>query len=206
MEIAPRSTFINCIASGNYLHGFYIDGADANAMRFKACSATVMGDLVCLDSSFLGNSHDSWHLATNGGPDLAYQRGLVSSGGTVYQALLDGFSGQAPPNATYWRDIGAAWIGFPNVLPYNPATTYYRVGAYFVEGANQYGALINCYTESDQGPGTLAANTMVISGVNAAGTNGVYMYAVGTAMVLEGGPFKIGRASQRPAYIWTPAK
>lgn len=190
--------FKNCLASQNRLHGFYIQGSDANNMRFIGCNATSNGGLGFYDSSFLGNSHTMWHLATNGGPDISWQRGLVSDGGNVFQALQDNFSGHPTSDADYWANIGNAWISFPNILPYNPATVYYRAGSFASEGLNQYGAMINCYMEADQAPGYVAPNTLVFSGVNASGVNGVYLYAAQSSLILEGGQFKMGRIFTSP--------
>lgn len=190
--------FINCEALQNRLHGFYMQGADANHMSFISCSAVSNGGLGFYDKSFLGNSHTMWHLASNGSPETAYQRGLVSDGTNVFGAIQDGFSGHDTTDAAYWANLGNTWIAFPDVLPYDPTTIYYRVGAFVTEGLNQYSAIVNCYTESDQAPAYLAGQTFILSGLIASQQAGVMLTERSGALSVEGGQLKFGYAFTAP--------
>lgn len=193
-----NSIFINCEAIQNRLHGFYMQGADANHMSFISCSAVSNGGLGFYDKSFLGNSHTMWHLASNGSPETVYQRGLVSDGTNVFQALQDNFSGHDTTETDYWANVGNTWIAFPDVLLYNPATIYYRVGAFVTEGLNQYSAIINCYTESDQAPAYLAGQTFILSGLIASQQKGVMFTERGGALSVEGGQMRFGYTFTAP--------
>lgn len=147
------STFKECHAYYNMLNGFYIKGADANDMTFENCDVVGNGAAGFKDYSFLGNHYKTNHTASNGSPELTTQRGLVKSGGTVYACIKDTTVGIAPPNTTYWQDIGTEWIGFENVLDYDANTVYWAVSGYILQGGNQYGTLIGNYSELDQAPG-----------------------------------------------------
>ena len=158
------STFNDCHAYQNLLHGIYIKGGDANAMSFTNCDVVSNGGVGIYDKSFLGNNYAYNHVASNGSPEVSYQRGLVKSGGTVYACIKDTTLNIAPPNATYWQDIGTAWLSYPNVLDYNAATTYYAVSSIILEGANQYGTSTSNYVESDQAPGYIDQNNLNLNG------------------------------------------
>jgi hypothetical protein len=148
------SSFYQCHAFANRLHGFYFKGGDANAMIISNCDASNNGGVGYYDQSFLGNHFTGNHAATNGSPEIPYQRGLVKFGGTVYACIKDETSGHVPPNATYWQDIGKEWFtSYPAILNYNPSTVYYAVAGYILEGGNQYGTLLGNYCELDQAPG-----------------------------------------------------
>lgn len=147
------STFTSCHAYYNLLHGIYVRGGDANAMSFTNCDVVGNGATGYYDKSFLGNHYTSNHAATNGSPELSFQRGLVKSGGIVYACIKDTTVGIAPPNAAYWQNIGTDWMAYPYVLDYNSATVYYAVAGYILEGGNQYGTLVGNYCELDQAPG-----------------------------------------------------
>lgn len=158
------STFNDCHAYQNMLHGIFIKGGDVNAMSFTNCDIVSNGGVGIYDKSFLGNNYAYNHVASNGSPELPYQRGLVKSGGTVYACIKDTLLNVAPPNTTYWQDIGTAWLSYPSVLDYNAATTYYAVSSIILEGANQYGTSTSNYIESDQAPGYIDQNNINING------------------------------------------
>lgn len=147
------STFTACHAYSNLLHGVYIQGGDANAMSFTNCDIVSNGGAGFYDRSFLGNRYSGNHTATNGSPEIPYQRGLVKFGGSVYACIKDATVGQAPTNTAYWQNLGTAWFAYPNVLDYNNAVVYYAVAGYILEGPNQYGTLLGNYCELDQAPG-----------------------------------------------------
>jgi len=158
------STFNDCHAYQNLLHGIYIKGGDVNAMSFTNCDIVSNGGVGIYDKSFLGNNYAYNHVASNGSPEIPYQRGLVKSGGTVYACIKDTTLNIAPPNATYWQDVGTAWLSYPNVLDYSAATTYYAVSSIILEGANQYGTSTSNYVETDQAPGYIDQNNLNING------------------------------------------
>ena len=55
----------NCQATSNTLHGFYINGPDANAGVIICCSARDNGGVGFYDSSFLGNTYIGCHTDAN---------------------------------------------------------------------------------------------------------------------------------------------
>lgn len=184
-----NSQIINCSASQNSIHGFYLQGSDANHCNFVGNSSTSNGGCGLVDASFLGNSHESWHFATNGSVDIAWQRGLVTDGVNVYQALQDNFSGQPLSNTAYWYNIGNAWVAFAPA--FNIATIYYRAGSFFTTGLNQSSVLVNCYGESDQAPGHLSERTFTLSGLHANGVIGADLQADGSQLFLNNSSFNV---------------
>lgn len=158
------STFHDCHIYNNLLHGIFLRGGDANAISINNCDIVSNGGAGIMDRSFLGNNYSGNHTATNGSPELRAQRGLVKSGGTVYACIKDTTIGVAPPNSTYWQDIGSAWISFPYVDDYNANSTYFAVGSYIFEGLNQYGVMTGNYAETDQAPGFIDQGNIMIGG------------------------------------------
>lgn len=173
---SSNSIFYNCHAFQNRLHGFSFSGPDANNMQIIKGDAVSNGGLGFNDQSFLGNVYDGIHAASNGSPQLGWQRGLVTFGGTVYAAIRSGFSNITPPDAAYWKNIGTAWIAYPLVLPYDAATTYYAVGSWNADGMNappgtgqnQRSTFTACYSESDQAPSYIGVRSMAVGGDNGA--------------------------------------
>jgi len=159
-----NTIFNNCMAANNLMHGFYFSGGDANAMNLIKCDAQSNGGVGIYDRSFLGNHYSGLHTATNGSPEIPWQRGLVKSGGTVYACIKDGTTGFAPPNTAYWQDIGAEWIKYQHVKPYDTKKVYYATGGWILEGANQYGTMIGCYAEGDQAPSFVDIGSMIFGG------------------------------------------
>lgn len=174
--------FLFCHSQNNLIHGWYMQGGDSNQIWFFGCEALSNGGCGFADESFLGNVHIGWHLEDNGSWDLTYQRGLAQDGINVYQAIKNNFSGQPLANTDYWLNIGNAHIGNPNILPFNPATVYYMAAAYDcdgdhrISGQNQFSALINIYTESNQPPAHIGAQCITYGGQQAAGVaEGAYI-------------------------------
>lgn len=158
--------FVQCIATQNRLHGYYIQGADANAIEFQKCDAISNGGCGFKDDSFLGNHYRTLHSASNGSPEIPWQRGLVSYLGNTYACIVDGTIGVLPTDTTKWQLNPTNWNGFPSVLAYDATVTYYAVGAWFLTGTNQYGTMISCYSEYDQAP-SFAQQRNTLFGVSA---------------------------------------
>jgi hypothetical protein len=59
------STFRSCKALQNKLHGFHIDGTDANVIGLYNCASQLNGGAGYLDDGSLGNAYFSCHSATN---------------------------------------------------------------------------------------------------------------------------------------------
>lgn len=161
-----NSTFTLCDASQNRRHGFFIQGPDANAMKFDKCDAISNGGAGFYDNSFLGNHYIHNHSASNGSPEVVWQRGLVKNGTDVYACIVDGTIGIEPGVTPGWESnwvlTGKAWSGFAPVKVYDAAVTYYVVCAYNLDGANQYGTFIGNYAESDQADSFIANRNVVI--------------------------------------------
>lgn len=156
---------------------------------FLGCSAISNGGCGLADDSFLGNSHESWHAATNGSTDIGWQKGIVQNGVDAFQALQDNFSNQPVTNTAYWYNLGPALVPFAPA--WNSATIYYRAGSYFLTGLNQYSVMVNCYGESDQAPAHVQERSFVLSGLHANGVVGLNYYADQNRMNLDGGPLWI---------------
>lgn len=195
---APESSNVNncifedCTASQNRLHGFYFQGADANAIKIIRCQAISNGGMGIFDKSFLGNHYMHLHIASNGSPELTWQRGLCKTAGNlVYAAIVDGVVGIEPGVTAGWANswqllTGSTWYNFNYVVLYNPATTYYAVGSWALVGSNQYGSMIGCYSESDQAPGFIDQRNTAYS-INATLRGSAATIGADQGMVVTGG-------------------
>lgn len=152
---SSTSTFDGCHVYTNLLHGFYVQGPDANAMSFRNCDAVSNGGVGFYDKSFLGNNYYDNHSASNGSPEVSYQRGLVKYSGRVYGCIKDTTINQLPTNTTYWQDMGTDFIGYAYVEDYSASKVYWAVSSYILEGSNQYSVFVGNYAELDQAPGFL---------------------------------------------------
>lgn len=175
-----NSTFTRCIASQNSVHGYYFKGSDANAMKIIDCEAVSNGGLGVCDQSFLGNHYYGLHAATNGGPDISWQKGLVKVGTLVYACIYDNTLNISPGVTAGWQNywyqvLGTTWNAFPAVLDYSAATNYYAVGSWNLDGfaapplgtgQNQFGSMVACYMEYDQAAAYLGPRCTGFGGAN----------------------------------------
>jgi len=161
---SSTSSFINCHIYNNLMHGIFAKGGDANAANIQRCDIVSNGGVAIYDSSFFGNQTLGNHAASNGSPELRYQRGLVSYGGTVYASIVDSNINHTPPNTAYWQDVGTYWLPFTYVRPYDAARYYHTVGSYIFDGLNQYSVAVGNYAEEDQAPGYVAQGVLNLGG------------------------------------------
>lgn len=149
-----NSVFSYCNFLQNKRHGLLLDGPDTNAVEVIKIDATANGGVGVRDTSFLGNHYLHGHFASNGSPEIAWQQGLVKVGTDVYACIADGTIGIEPTVTVGWENswvlTGETWSAFPNVQVYDATRTYYIVGGFSLEGANQYGTFVGNYAEADQ--------------------------------------------------------
>ncbi len=143
----------NCDFSSNWRHGVYLRGADSNNSIFHDCNYVSNGGCGHFDKSFLGNSVSFPHFASNGSPELSYQKGLVTYSGSTYVSTKDDNLNNLPTDTNYWYSLGTQWVsGYPYILPWTGSTTYYAATSINCDGANQYGTVLQIYHEADQPP------------------------------------------------------
>lgn len=151
----------SCHSSSNRGHGFYTDGADANAGTIINLDCSSNGRCGIFDSSFLGNVYVGCHVATNGlgssgGNIGGQQSSIVSFGGRWYQAhwlATETQLAETTPgtNANIWVDVGAggATTREPLWQSGQPIGTYFVAYGYLHYDVNADSAFIGCYCESD---------------------------------------------------------
>ena len=132
---ANNSIFFNCHAQQNNEHGYYIKGADANNMVFYSCEAVANNRWGVNDQCFLGNHYYNFHSASNGSPELQYQRTVAKnpSNNHFYAAIQDGVlpePGVAPNWQNYWYDMGTGLFTGYNI-DYS-ASKFYETGGHII--------------------------------------------------------------------------
>lgn len=154
----------NVLATNNGGHGFYVDGADANAGHGIEISATSNGKCGIYDSSFLGNTYVACHTSTNG------SKGRVHYGGNHYWCNSDTLGGSTAPgtDATVWILVGAGTAG--SLYPDWVAAGDYSIGAsYRADSNNANNAFFGCYAEGGWNPSKIVAPSSVYGGSMTAG-------------------------------------
>lgn len=169
------SIFINCQAFYNGWHGFYITGADANAMTFLDCSSRTNGSSGFENIGFLGNNFDHCHTASNsdriGSLSIAY---VANLGDTTYYTANRSNTNIKPGSVAdpygYW------WHKFPthpeeksffNV--WDSTKHYQGAGSYAMRNGNNYSQLSGTYSEGNQVLDIIEGNALVLGGDMAAG-------------------------------------
>jgi hypothetical protein len=150
---------VHCAENKN--HGFYADGADANAGTIVNLDCNSNGRCGIFDSSFLGNAYIGCHVATNGlgsagGNIGGVQSSVVSFGGRWYQAHWLATETQLAAttpgtNANVWIDVqaGGPTTREPLWQSGQPVGTYFVGYGYLHYDVNADSAFIGCYCESD---------------------------------------------------------
>lgn len=173
-----NSYFQSVASTGNFGNGFFIDGADANNITFLICDASSNGGWGFWDSSFLGCNFFGCHTAENG---LIYTQ--VSHNGKRYQAIDSSGSlvraGAVEPGGSqkwqsYWllQNDGGTSEFYPD---WNRSGTYYPGGSYFLDNANQLGAVVSSYTEGGQPLSRNLGGSMFMNGFAALSRPAHYM-------------------------------
>lgn len=154
------------VSQQNGKHGLYVSGADVNAAYARGIDNRSNRRCAIRDDSFLGNTYDAGHAASNG------SAGLVTYGGHNWYCLSDTAGAATTPgaDATVWGDMGAgssfsAWSG---------AGTYYIGLPYYASNANGRSTFYNCYSEGGQGASVFKLPSQVFGGIHAAGNPSGY--------------------------------
>ena len=140
----------NCLlhyvtATNNGRHGFYFDGADANAGLMSHLDATDNWAVGIYDGSYLGNTHVMEHTRDNGTGAKA-----THDGDRWYTIDPSRTATVAPGTDTsVWVKIGDGTAG-ATYGPYNPATTYVRGEAFYADSNNSQSVVIGLYVETGQ--------------------------------------------------------
>jgi hypothetical protein len=180
----------SCTCIQNRNHGFYCDGADANAGTVILLDCNSNGRTGVYDSSFLGNTYVGCHTASNGLPNVggnsSIQSCRVAFGGRTYHAHWNATEAQLVAtepgtNANIWIDVGSAGL-YPTWTSGRPEGTYFPAFAYFAEALTAESVFVGCYNELD-GSCAIFGPSIIIGGVTssllagdriAAGSNNQY--------------------------------
>jgi hypothetical protein len=150
----------NTTCTLNRNHGFYADGADANAGTCIGLDCASNGRFGIYDSSFLGNNYIGCHTATNGLATVAgnstIQSSLVLYAGNFWIAHWTATEAELVAtepgtDATVWIDRGPGYSNplFPTWTPGRPEGTYFVAYAYFNEAPTAESVFLGCYSEAD---------------------------------------------------------
>lgn len=150
----------NTTCTLNRNHGFYTDGADANAGTCINLDCASNGRFGIYDSSFLGNTYIGCHTASNGvatvAGNSAIQGSIVFYGGNFWiphwnatEAEL--VATEPGTNANIWIDRGAGYVNsfYPTWTAGRPEGTYFKAFAYFNEAPTAESVFLGCYNEMD---------------------------------------------------------
>lgn len=168
-----RSVFKNC--EGDYCHnGFFISGTDANTILFDNCSGVQNKRWGFLDKSFLGNTYNNCHVATNALLEIIQDDYVKAAyGGNTYVAInLDevnntGFRPDLNPDK--WRKFNEQG---QQKVPWVSTRRYYSGGAYCSTMDNASHVYTNCYSEGFQPPSRWAIRSLILNGLQEAGGRG----------------------------------
>ena len=182
----------NTTCVGNRNHGFYADGADANAGTCVNLDCASNGRFGIYDSSFLGNTYIGCHAASNGvatvGGNSSIQGSIVLHNGNFWLPHWNATEAELVAtepgtNANIWIDRGEGYVNsfYPAWTPGRPEGTYFRAFAYFNEAPTAESVFLGCYNEMDHDAAFLGPCVVVgglLSNIRAggrlsAGTNGV---------------------------------
>ena len=177
VEGNANSFFVaNCSCVGNFTHGFYADGADANAGTVINLDASANGRSGIYDSSFLGNTYIGCHTAENGlasiGGNPVGHSAMVSFGGNVYVAHWNATETQLATtepgtNANVWifdRAGGPFGSTVPLWVSGQPVGTYFVAFSYFSDSLSASNIILGCYSESGPPGNVFLGPTVTIGG------------------------------------------
>lgn len=147
----------NVFSTDNGRHGFYIEGADANAGIGIALDATGNGRCGIYDSSFLGNLYIGCHVAFNGtksrGKNSSAQSSWISYGGEAYAAHWEATEAELVAtepgtNNDIWFYVGGAAGGEAVTWTADqPEGTFFQAFSYLADNLNARCTFVNCYSE-----------------------------------------------------------
>ncbi len=163
----------SCTCVQNKTHGFYADGADANAGTVILLDCNSNGRFGIYDSSFLGNTYVGCHTASNGlqsvGGNTSTQSCVVNYAGKSWGAHWNATEAQLVAtepgtNANVWIDRGATAV-YPTWVAGQPEGTYFVAFGYYNEAPTAESVFIGCYNEMDAdvvffGPCVVVGGTM----------------------------------------------
>jgi hypothetical protein len=177
VEGNANSFFVaNCSCVGNFTHGFYADGADANAGTIINLDCSANGRSGIYDSSFLGNTYIGCHTAENGlasiGGNPAGSSAMVSFGGNVYVAHWNATETQLAAtqpgtNANVWifdRAGGPFGSTVPLWVSGQSVGTYFVAFSYFSDSLSASNIILGCYSESGPPGNVFLGPTVTIGG------------------------------------------
>jgi hypothetical protein len=153
-------------------NGLYAVGNDANASTFVGLNCHENRQWGMWDSSFLGNTFDGGHTATNGYPISGTPPSQVFYTGHVYFVITGqeaGASTNHPSGTTadntWWAYRSDAASADPAFYPtWVSGTTYRSGGAVHADNVNATALFKGVYAEGDQGKGQVAQRCMIIGG------------------------------------------
>lgn len=159
------------------IHGFRIQGCDANYISFYDCEAGQNLRWGFYDNSLLGCNFFGCRTEANSNASLPGAATTVTYSGLYYTSTMLGdddnsnINKQPDISPTYWTAVGAQ-----AATAWNDSTTYYSGGSrvsLHPSGTSQwYGP----YDEGDQQPSILNSRSMQYGGLRGAGTSAGTIY------------------------------
>jgi hypothetical protein len=166
-EVGEKRGNANCskfrdITIYSCFDGAYIEGADANAMKFDGMNVNYNARAGIFESSFLGNTHVGHHASANG-LGVGGVAVMVSRNGRRYAPVLgqDAYWSTTAPG-TLGPQGQLVWIYFedggpiPGTIPlWQSGGTYMFGGAYVSNNRNNRSTWLGLYVEGTQAPSQL---------------------------------------------------
>lgn len=165
---------VACVQNGN--HGFYADGADANAGTIINLDCSANGRCGIYDSSFLGNTYIGCHTGENGlasiGGNPVGSSSMVSFGGNVYVAHWTATETQLVnttpgTNSNVWlfdRVGGPFGSTVPLWQAGQSVGTYFVAFSYFTDSTSASNVFLGCYSESGPSGNVFLGPTITLGG------------------------------------------
>lgn len=145
---------------GSGLHGYHVDGSDANAGVAIFCGVLSAGCAGVYDSSFLGNTWVGIEVDSNASLNL----GRVSFGGNDYQLIkgTPGIGAATTPgtNSAVWALIAAG----ATQPAWDSGATYVVSCSVFADSVNSTGSFLGVYIEGGYGINHIVGSVLVTGG------------------------------------------
>lgn len=163
----------NVVCILNKGHGIYVKGGDANAGNIFGVDSSNNGGCGIWDSSFLGNTYQGCHTASNG-----WRGAGVHYSGNQYMCVDPTNAGTTYPgtdsNIWYLMQTGGVTAQYTDFV-YNG--TYQPGCSYKSDNANARNIFTGCYSEGGQGPANIRTPAFIIGGLHGSGVmNGAPYY------------------------------
>lgn len=189
---ANLTEIVNCTLSNNKRHGLFVSGADSNACVFTGINAKGNNHWGIYDSSFLGNTYNGCHTATNGlgGLGGSASSSRVEHAGNIYwanpgstDALYIATTPGTDEGVWIYQKPGGSSATVPAWSSSAQLGDYHSGGGYLSVGSVAANVYIGCYSEFDQGGSWLQSPANVFGGLHGAEIYGSAVTYRGTSIL-----------------------